>query len=136
MIEKDYIMRILQQFFAALNNLINNKRNVGNDEILVQLKDLYLSQLGNEYAFFYYNDIEKIKQSIIDDNHDNTLARCTILSELYYHDGILNSDQELKINLLKKALHLLRYIDEKSNTYSLERKSRIQFLDELTTYEK
>jgi hypothetical protein len=51
-----------------------------------------------------------------------------MISELFYQDALLKTDDALKNNLLEKALFFLSYLDEQSDTYSVERKDKIALI--------
>jgi hypothetical protein len=131
MIERDYLMRILKQFFDVLNKLINNIDPEKEGDIQVQLKGLFLDYLGNDYAFFCKEPIEKIMETISTGTQTDALAKATMLSELFYNSAILSEEEDLKNMLFIKSLFLLKFIDSNSNTFSFERQRRIAELNEL-----
>jgi len=51
-----------------------------------------------------------------------------MISELFYQDALLKTDNALKANLLEKALFFISYLDELSDTYSVERKEKIAYI--------
>ncbi len=131
MLERDYIMRILQQFYNALHKLVNNIDEEKIEYIHVQLKGLYPEYLKRDDSFFYENDISTILHFLGEGKSNDSIAKITLLSELIYNDAILNSSPTLKKNLLSKALELLLFINDNGKTFSAERDSRIVQIREI-----
>lgn len=129
MIERDYIMRILKQFFDMLQKLINNIDTSKEETLELELNGLCLKFLGNSIEF--YSDIEdhNIIDSLGQGSPSEVQARATMLSELLYHRVIGLDDELERTRLAKNVLTLLNYIDEHSNTYSFERFSRISQME-------
>ena len=126
MLERDYIMRILQQFYNALHKLVNNIDEEKIEDIHVQLKVLYPEYLKKDNTFFYENDISTILHFLGEGKSKDSIAKITLLSELIYNDAILSSNPTFKKDLLSKALGLLLFINDNGKTFSAERYSRIE----------
>lgn len=121
MIEKDYIMRILQQFFLFLNTLLGNLNDNNIEETRMQLKDMYVTYFEKSYQYYYNINIAELLNQFKSNEEYWKSERIEMLSELYYNDGILSNNSSLKNDLLNKALILYDYIEEKSKSFSLER---------------
>lgn len=121
MIEKDYIMRILQQFFLFLNTLLGNLNDNNIEETRMQLKDMYVTYFEKSYQYYYNINIAELLNQFKSNEEYWKSERIEMLSELYYNDGFLSNNSSLKNDLLNKALILYDYLEEKSKSFSLER---------------
>jgi hypothetical protein len=124
MIEKDYILRILQQFFEDLNTFINRKNKKDLEEDIVSFYNTYVG----DYSFYHTAEINNIINSLDKYTDDEKLYRMQILAELFLQEAQLKTVENTKYTLLKKSLTLWECIDSKSNTYSIERIKKIEFI--------
>jgi len=131
MLQRDYIMRILQQFYDALHKLVNNIEAEKIEDVQQQLKGMYLDYLKKDSSFFYENDVNTIIQFLGDGKDKDSIAKINMLAELLYNDAILNQYSETKQKNLSKTLELLRFIKSKDKTFSAERDSKIEQIKEL-----
>jgi len=131
MLQRDYIMRILQQFYDALHKLVNNIEAEKIEDVQLQFNGMYLDYLKKDSSFFYENDISTILQFLGDGNDKESLVKISILAELLYNDALLNQKSEMKQKLLSKTLDLLLLIKSRDKTFSEERDSRIEQIKEL-----
>jgi hypothetical protein len=120
MIQKDYIMRLIKQFFEAVERLIKMKsKEHDRMEIQTYLNEMYDTFLKKSGDFYHSTEIEEIIQSFKNDEKEPMLE---ILSELLYQDALLRDNQH---ELLIKALKLNEYMQEHSATFSFNRQLRI-----------
>lgn len=133
MIERDYVMRLVKQFFDALAKLVSNRNEDNVEEIQVQLSGLYEQYLGKEMTFFYSSSVESIITGIVagKDLQKEGIPRMEMLAELLYQDAIRKHDATLKQNLLRKALALFDYLAANSHTFSVDREARIETIRDL-----
>lgn len=122
MIERDYILRILQQFFELLERLIHNKAKQGTGQTQTTLDTLYGSFLGRPAEFYKENSLDEIIQSFGETDH---LPKIEMLSELLYQDALLKEEGEARRTILGKSLSLFEYLDAHSTTYSVSRQQKI-----------
>lgn len=121
MLQRDYIMRILQQFYDALHKLVNNIEAEKIEDVQLQFNGMYLNYLKKDSSFFYEKDISTILQFLGEGEDKDSLAKINMLTELLYNDALLNQNPEMKQNLLSKTLELLMLIKSKDKTFSAER---------------
>lgn len=128
MIEKDYIMKLMQQFFKDLEKLVSNQREKGDiQNIQVQLCDLYKDYFKKDESFFYNESYLTIIE-YLESKDCNVIDHMEMLAELLYHDALIKQNSDLKRNLLVKSLELFKYLNENSKTFSLERNQKIDFI--------
>jgi len=125
MLRKDYIMKLIQQMIDSLFLLLN-KKDMDEDERKEQLSQLYKSYTG-EAEIFYLNTPLKDILIFLEKEYgqEEVLYRIEMLSEIMYHDGMLENDPETKKLKLLKTLSLLNFLEERSNTYSITRIGKI-----------
>ena len=133
MIERDFIMRMLQQFFEALAKLIHHKSLLKGEypdysEIQERYNKMYDQFFHKQANYFYETDEETILDNLLKEGYSerDMLAKMQMIAELLYQDGLIKKDVLEKCNLLEKALYLFDYIESKSNTYSWERSQKIE----------
>jgi hypothetical protein len=121
MMERDYIMRIVQEFFNAIAKLIRlNDEDPDISHIQSRFDDMYQQFFRRPATHFYETgkdvilaDLEKEGLCLRD-----TLGKVQMLSELLYRDGLIKTSIPEKCMLLEKSLHLLDYLNRNSRTYS------------------
>lgn len=130
MYQKDYLLRIIEQFVAALQKLINNIRNNPNEESLEEVTQHYenlieVEELKSSYplnAELYHLLIEKrLNEKSIEQVCNLLLEEANLLR--------LISDKNLAYNQLQKAQFLLTKLENESITYSI---TRLQLLNKAT----
>lgn len=134
MFEKDYIIRLLNQFFEDLNAFLHKKKAVNKQE---DWQNIYNAYTG-DYTFYHTAGMDEILKSFDTYEGEERTYRMQILAELYLQETrtVLLSPEDKKA-LLEKSLLIWEYIDRNSDTYSIERKQRIDSInDRLQEYRK
>ena len=116
MLERDYIMRLIREFMAALQRFIEKPEA---DRSLDEIKDLYRQYIG-DYTFYHTASIDEVMESMEQYRAAERLPRLEMLSELYYQEAYLQS-APFRDMLLEKAFHLFSFISEHDKTYSFDR---------------
>ena len=132
MLERDYIMRLILQFFEALEKL-KEEREKGKEGATLQQDagSMYRCYFQQSERFFYEQDVPFIMHYLgTAFPPQELLQRIEILAELFYFDASLKKSDAERNSLLKKALELLQYLDTHSNTFSLERRQKIREISE------
>lgn len=133
MYEEDYFMKLIQEFFQALDKAIHRKKNLDNpSDPENSVSDLYGSYFQADSAFFYGYNVMTILAFLRERCEEQDLPMMIeMISELFYQDALLKTDNALKTNLLEKALFFITYLDELSDTYSVERRDKIAYIKRL-----
>lgn len=126
MLERDYIKRLIRQFFDALEKLIEKKEYLPQENIQLEFEGMYRTYFLESKEFFCTQDKEYLLMYLCQtfERHE-LLDRVEILAELLYQDALIQSSDDEQKNLLEKSLYLLEYLDQHSDTFSFERKSKI-----------
>ncbi len=137
MIERDYIMRLIKQFFDALYRLKNKVNETNKEFTHTEIRDLYKEYFGRDYLFFHQTDAESLIVFVYENNRlFDVLYKMEMLAELIYNDALLTDTQEQQIDLFSKALNLYSHLEEKSNTFSMERQNKIMEISKLLAEKK
>ncbi len=120
-------MRLIKQFFDALNELMLQRKEEGVEEIQIQLNGFYEKYLGRDSSFFYSSSVQSIIGALVDgrDIQKDGLIRVEMLAELLYRDAGLKQDAKLRQSLSVKVLGLLEYLQANSNAFSVDRAAKI-----------
>ena len=119
-------MRLLSDFTEALEKLIKEKKQKDGPEYQLQLQSMYRSYFNHTPEFYYDQDADYILNDLQQQYEgDEFLIRVDMLAELLYQDALTKQSEEQKY-LLSKSLHLIEYLDKHSDTFSFERRNKIQ----------
>lgn len=131
MIERDYIMRILQEFFEAIAKVMRREipgQEPDLSEIQERFREMYKQFFRKPAEYFYETEKEDILESLKKEGRSDkdTFAKAQMLSELLYQDGRIKKDISERCMLLEKALYLLEYLDRDSRTFSWDRGQKME----------
>lgn len=115
MLERDYIMRLVREFFEALELLKRKDLKERKDE----LERMYNQYVG-PYAFYHTASVDDIMDSMQRYNPAERLPRLEMLAELYYAETALVSVPE-RVSLLERAFSLFNFVDSHDRTYDMVR---------------
>ena len=133
MLERDYIRRLIRQFFEEIEKLKDRqKKHTDASSFQCEIASMYRAYLGHPVSFFYEQDAEFILQTLVSDFPTGQLVqRVEMLADLLYLDASVPDCSEcLQTDLWKKSLFLYNYVDIHSDIFSFERRSRIAVLKE------
>jgi hypothetical protein len=135
--KQDFIERIIEQGVIVLRTLcgMDNPKNEEVEDIQIQLKDLYKNYFNKHYTFFYNENIETIINSIKEEhNSKDSLKLFELLADFLFTDAKHQNDKFLQKQLTAKAYDLLNYIENNSDTYSINRNNKVTELREYLLY--
>lgn len=122
MIQRDYFIRIIEEFTAALARFMKKKDDDRKDD---DLRDLYRQYVGS-YDVLRNLSLDETLAYSYDQWPDNErLDRLDMLAELLYAEGSYKSNP-LRAMLLGKAYYLFDYIEANGTTLSLTRQQRMR----------
>lgn len=116
MLQRDYIQRLIREFMAALQRLIE-KKEIGQRQ--EEVRRLFTQYLG-DYAFFHTASMDDVMQWFGKYPEEERLDRITMLAELYYAEADTLSEPT-RTAVLDRAYMLFDFVDRHSRTYSPER---------------
>lgn len=127
MLERDYIMRLLQEFMKALSRFLEKKEKDGDD---AELRDIYRQYVG-DYDIWRNLSVEEALQHAHDEwDEEHRMTRLKMLAELLLAEA-KTKDNPLRDMLLDKSYRLMDYIDQHDDTYSISRKHKMNMIKTL-----
>ena len=123
MLERDYIMRLIREFMAALARMLEKKEIEGRREALRKLYEQYVGP----YDLYHIMSVDDIMQSFTKYPESERLYRMEMLAELYYAEADMLSEP-MRGNIISLALSLFGFVDRNSKTFSFDRRKK---MDEL-----
>ena len=124
MIQEDYIIIIIEEFFAALRRITKKQKDIsGQLDALGRLYDTYLG----DSSFYHMAGMDEVMESFSRWPEEERIYRMEMLAELYYVEANLKEGLPKKY-LQERALPLFSFIDAHSDTYSLDRLRKISEL--------
>lgn len=118
MLQRDYFIRIIEEFMAALGRFLEKKVDERTDE---DLKELYRQYVGSYDVLRNLSFDEIIKYSKEQWRPEERINRLDMLAELLYAEGTYKTNP-LRDMLLNKAYQLFDYVETNGNTFSLRRR--------------
>lgn len=122
MLQRDYIQRLIREFMAALERMLEKKEVEVRREKIKELYDAYVGP----YAFYSIatiDDVMKAMAGIADE--EKRLSKMNMLAELYYHEADMVG-QPTRNDLLNKAFMLFDYVETHGDTFSIERRQKME----------
>lgn len=123
MLQRDYVMRLLQEFFAALALALSKKEYASRREALRRLFDQYLGGYGR----WHQVALDEVMEALARYPAEQRLSRAEMLAELYAAEAMLTTGPEGR-GLADKALFLYRLVDREGRTFSLDRMRKMSVL--------
>lgn len=115
MLQRDYIMRLLQEFVEALELFLKGDVTKQTAEI----QSMYDRYVG-PYAFYHHASLDDVMKAIGDFPENERLQRVEMLAELYYVEAGLTVGP-MRTLLLDKALAMFSFVDRHDRTYDMTR---------------
>lgn len=126
MFQRDYIQRLLREFMAALERVLQKKEVESRRE---QIQQLY-EQFVGPYSFYQIASFDDVMKSFAgEDNAERRMAKMEMLAELYYQEASLVS-KPIADGLLEKAFALYDFLENNSKVYSIQRRMKMSDIKE------
>lgn len=123
MLERDYIMRLIREFMAALARMLEKKEIESRREAIRKLYEQYVGP----YDFYHVMPIDDIMTSFGKYPENERMHRMEMLAELYYAEADMLTEP-MRGNIIRLALSLFDFIDRNGKTFSFDRKRKIEKL--------
>jgi len=120
MLQRDYIMRLIREFLAALARTLEKKEIEDRREELRKLYDQYVGP----YTLYHNAPIDIVLKAIGGMDEAQRLPKMEMLAELYYAEAD-TVGQPTRDFLLEKAFRLYSLIEQEGKTFSLERQRKM-----------
>lgn len=124
MLQRDYIQRLIREFMAAIERMLEKDEVKARHEMIRELYDQYVGP----YAFYHTASIDDVMKAMAGiDDQDTRLSKMHMLAELYYHEADLVS-KPISDELLSKAFMLYEYVETHGDTFSIDRRQKMQHI--------
>ena len=122
MLQQDYIIRLIREFFAALARALEKPEIEDRTKTIHQL---YLQYLGDYESYQNATVEEAIEAIAARFPEEQRLYRIEMLAELYYAEAGVRV-APIAEALLERALPLFEYVDLHSKLFSFDRKRKME----------
>lgn len=129
MLQRDYFIRIIEEFMAALGRFLEKKVDERSDE---DLKELYRQYVGSYDVLRNLSFKEILQYAREQYRPDERIQRLDMLAELLYAEGSYKN-APLRDMLLGKAFLLFDYVETNGRDFSLRRRQIMQEIKEKTS---
>lgn len=127
MLERDYFLKIIEEFAVAIQRFLNKKKEQQTDE---EIQDLYRQYVG-DYDILRNLTVEEAIDYAHQEWEDyRQLEKLKMLADLWYTEGTIKQ-QPLRDILLTKSFKLFDYIDGRDKTFSLLRQQKMTKIREM-----
>ena len=127
MLQRDYFIRIIEEFTAALARFLEKKEG---EQRQRYLEDLYRQYVG-DYTLLRNFTVDEAFQYALDQwKPEERVDRLEMLAELYFVEG-KGKQNPLRDMLLQKAYSLFDYVDGNSQSFSLSRQQKMAEINRL-----
>lgn len=121
MIQRDYLLAIIEDFFQALAQILYKKK-FGKEDVKHDIDSLYTRFLENNRAFFLTNNLGTALKAFSDPT--KVSMQKELLAELLYQELITFDYSIDKRQIAESLLELYNDIEKTEQTLSLEREER------------
>ncbi len=131
MYQKDFIMRMVEMLAELVSGILRLINKGEFEKATQSIDNAYRDLLKEDAAFFTSIPLDKLTDVLIAE-HNYTDGHLEILSELFYTQAeLLLAQSKLgeSINFYKKALKLFNFVIKKSGTFSIDKQSKIQYIE-------
>ncbi len=130
MIQKDYILRLIEEAAKVLAQIFKLKENRDFDSARKTLDKAYTEILKIDKFEILIRPTEKLITYLTLDLKLEP-GKIEIISDFLAEDAFLETDLIVKKNLIEKSLLLTNYVNEFDKTFSFERVAKVKQLKEM-----
>ena len=127
MLQRDYIMRLIQEFMVAIQKFLEKAEDEDQD---LALRDLYRQYVGDYDTLRNLSVDEALHYAGEHWKDDEQTERLGMLAELYYVEGS-GKQAPLRDMLLEKAFRLFDYVDAHDTTFNLDRQQKMVHIQQM-----
>lgn len=124
--EKDYLQRLIQNFFLALDRIINARKKKDYERVYSELEITFLSFFEKSITFFEELSPEQIIHFFNDDPYPT--EKIEMVALLLFEAGVIASDKDVMKQHLTTVNSLLLYISDTRKSVSLDHLSKQQYI--------
>ena len=121
MLQRDYFIRIIEEFMAAISRFLEKDIDKRTDD---DLRDLYRQYVGDYDLLRNLPAAEAIRYAHEQWKDDRRMQQLEMLAELLYVEGSYRQ-KPLRDLLLEKSFRIFTYVDRHSSDFSLTRRAKL-----------
>ncbi len=125
MLQRDYFIRILEEFMAALGKFLEKKEGERADD---DLRELYRQYVGSYDVLRNLSFDEIIRYADEQWKVEERIDRLDMLAELLYAESTYKT-APLRSMLMEKAYKLFDYVETNGTTFSLSRRQKMRNIE-------
>ena len=122
MLQRDYFLRIIQEFTAALAKFLEKKE--AEEQRDDDLRELYRQYVGSYDVLRNLSLDELLDYARNEWDDDERMQRLEMVAELLYAEGSYKQ-APLRQMLLEKAYQVFDYVDANGNLFSITRRQKM-----------
>ena len=122
MLQRDYFLRIIQEFMAALAKFLEKKE--AEEQRDDDLRELYRQYVGSYDVLRNLSLDELLDYARNEWDDDERMQRLEMVAELLYAEGSYKQ-APLRQMLLEKAYQVFDYVDVNGNRFSITRRQKM-----------
>lgn len=123
MLQRDYIQRLIREFMAALQRLLEKNEAKERQETMRKM----FAQYFGDYAFYHTASLDDIMRSIEKYPEDERLSRIEMLAELYNAEAD-DMSEPMRTEVLGRAFMLFDFVDRHGKVFSMDRISKMNVI--------
>lgn len=124
--EKDYLMRLMQNFFLALDRIVNARRNEEYEVVLSELEVTFMAFFQQNLAFFDAMTPDEIVAFFKDDPYPS--EKVEMVAMLLFEAGVVSSEPEVQRRRLTTVNTLIGHLSDVRRSVSLDHMAKQQFI--------
>lgn len=136
MIQKDFIMRMIEMIAEVIARIIGLIKNGDPDQASLLLENAYRDFLKEDASYFRRLSKEELTHNLLE-KHNYRNGHLEILAELFLAEGELNfakGDLVSSLDYYEKSYLLLEFTVQNSKSFSLSKESKmIQLKEKIET---
>ncbi len=132
MLERDYFLRVIQEFAVALSLFLEKK--IGEDKRDEEMKELYRQYVGPYETVRNLSVEELLAYALEQWSDEQRVERLEMVAELLYAEASYKANP-LRGMLLAKAFLVFDYVDTHGSMYSINRKMKMKTIQEILHHE-
>lgn len=122
MLQRDYFIRLIEEFLAAVSRFLEKDVDKRTD---ADLQDLYRRYVGDYDVLRNLSFAEAVGYGRNEWDELRRMQKLEMLAELWYTEGSYKQNP-LRDLLLEKAFRMFDYVDRHSSSYSITRKQKME----------
>ena len=133
MLQRDYIMRMIEEFGKFLAAIVGLKREGKYEDALNKIDDVYKGMIDLEPKVLKSIDVDELLDFLQNEKQFNN-QYLKMIAELLFEEGQIyheNGDPISARNVLEKAKVLINYLMESDTTFSFDWYEKLSLIDQI-----